>query len=308
LHALQTSESKTRFLSTMTHELRTPLQSIIVFVDLMLGGSAQYAGAQLPSLYRLDLERVSSSSRHLLALINDVLDLNQIEAGRIQLALAHVAPRDAVYSAVAAVRNLVRREVQVSVQLPDSLPLLLADVLRFKQVLVNLLSNAAKFCEQGLIEVSALINQSAVVFVVSDTGPGIPAAVAVRLFERFEQATPAYGGSGLGLSICKQLVELHGGQIWFTSEVGRGSTFFFSIPIADQQLPLPVLQAAQVSYVVFGRDRRPSVKLAVYVKDEWVSDEVDLKILYCETLEQAELLGRLLMVRTDQSGRTSYFR
>lgn len=234
------NRAKSDFLAKMSHELRTPLNSIIGFSEILEDESAGALNAK----QRRYVGNVLLSGRNLLQLINDILDLAKVEAGRMDLAISEFEPRAAleqVRSIVAALADKKRLTVQLA--LPDDLPHLVADQPKFKQILYNLLGNAIKFtAEGGRVDVSARMvrgsgngngTQSLEVS-VADTGIGISEADLQRIFGEFEQvssdAARSQEGTGLGLALTRKLVELHGGRVWVESEVGRGSVFRFTIP------------------------------------------------------------------------------
>ena len=229
------SRFKSRFLAGMSHELRTPLNAIIGFSEML---EAKIAG---PLSDRQDqyVNHVLTSGRHLLTLINDVLDLSKIEAGRMELAREWTGLAVVVDSVHGVVRPLAdKRGISLAVSLPDDLPDLLLDPTRTKQVLYNLLSNAIKFTPRGgAVALAALVEGSNVKISCRDTGIGIRAEDMPRLFREFEQIEPNSGkkpeGTGLGLALSKRLVELHGGCLWAESELGKGSTFCFTLPLGQ---------------------------------------------------------------------------
>ncbi len=231
----EANRHKSEFLSNMSHELRTPLNVIIGYTHSMLNRPAMYNDEPLPAVYESAIQSVMTSGQHLLGLINDILDLSKIEAGRLDLELKPTDPMPILQGVRATALGLVKKDVQVRVDYPDTLPFVLGDELRVRQVLLNLVSNAAKFTEQGLITISARIEENALLFAVTDTGPGMTQEVQNVLFKRFEQGNPGitkkHGGTGLGLSISRQLVLMHNGDIWVKSRPGKGSTFFFTIPL-----------------------------------------------------------------------------
>ena len=226
---------KSEFLTSMSHELRTPLNSIIGFADVLLQG----IDGELNEMALNDVRLIHNSGQHLLALINDILDLSKIEAGKMELVCEPLSVVDALHEVLAASSALLKKKpVEVIIEADESLSPVYADKLRFNQILLNLVSNAAKFTEQGSISLKAQTYESdpdKILISVADTGIGIAVDKLDAIFDRFRQAdsstTRQYGGSGLGLPICKQLIEMHGGEIWITSEEGVGSTFWFTIPI-----------------------------------------------------------------------------
>ena len=230
---------KQQFAQTISHELRTPLNVIVGFIELMIE-SREYYGRRLPSAYARDLMIVHRNARHLQNLVNDVLDLARVDAAQLGLLPEDVAPAGLVDEAVNTVRSLADvHGLQVAVRVEPNLPQIQVDPTRIRQVLFNLLSNAVRFTDHGLITVSARQQGEEVVFAVADTGVGIPAEDMSRIFEEFQQVEGGtrrpHGGAGLGLAISKRFVELHGGRIWAESEVGRGSTVSFSLPLAPRE-------------------------------------------------------------------------
>lgn len=232
---------KDEFLTSMSHELRTPLNSIIGFADVILQG----IDGEVNEMALNDVRLIHNSGKHLLALINDVLDLAKIEAGKMELVREELN-LDAIVDDVMASTSalVVNKPVEMIKEVEDDLPDIYADETRFKQVLINLVSNASKFTEEGQVIIRARRyaedpDNFALISVI-DTGIGIPAAMVEKVFDRFGQVesvkTRKVGGTGLGLPICKQLVEMHGGTISVTSEEDVGSTFYFTIPFAGAEL------------------------------------------------------------------------
>jgi signal transduction histidine kinase/DNA-binding response OmpR family regulator len=237
---------KSQFLANMSHELRTPLNSIIGFSRVILKG----IDGPVNDIQTQDLTAIYNSGQHLLGLINDVLDLSKIEAGKMELAIEEgVNLSDLVQSVMATVAGLVKdKPIQLHRQIPQDLPALRADPMKVRQILLNLLSNAAKFTEDGSITVTANVETSPaglpeMVVSVIDSGSGIAPEDQEKLFQPFMQVdgslTRKSGGTGLGLSICRALVEMHGGRIGLESQVGKGSRFYFTLPIkSTDQSPL----------------------------------------------------------------------
>lgn len=231
---------KARFVATVSHELRGPLNLILGFSRLMALSPEKY-GQPLPPAYRADVATIFRSSQHLLALVDDILDLSQIEAQRLPLVRDRVdLGADVIEKAAAIVGPLIERKgLQLRVEVAADLPWILADPVRLRQVLLNLLNNAIRFTERGSITIRAQRAEDAVVVSVADTGAGIPAEEMGRLFQEFRQVrapgTAESTGTGLGLAICKYLVELHGGHIWAESQVGQGTTLYFTLPLPGTQ-------------------------------------------------------------------------
>ncbi|HEX2500732.1 MAG TPA: ATP-binding protein, partial [Methylomirabilota bacterium] len=226
------SRHKSQFLANMSHELRTPLNAILGYTELLNDGIY----GDLPQKAGDVMTRIDRSGKHLLGLINDVLDLSKIEAGQLELALADYSLQEVVHAVVTQVESLAAEKgLSLRVALPPGLPAGRGDERRLAQVLLNLVGNAIKFTEAGEVRLTARVDGDAFVVSVADTGPGIAEADRQRIFEEFQQAdsssTRKKGGTGLGLSIARRIVELHGGRIWVESAVGRGSTFSFRVPV-----------------------------------------------------------------------------
>jgi len=232
---------KSEFLTSMSHELRTPLNSIIGFADILLQG----IDGPLNEQSLVDITAIHNSGKHLLALINDILDLSKIEAGRMELAYSPI-PVDSIFTEVTtSVSSLIaKKPVDLIADAPEGLPMVWADSLRLSQVLINLVSNAIKFTDQGRVTMKARAREDNFVEIsVSDTGMGIPRDKFELVFEHFRQVDSRtnrkYQGTGMGLAIARQLVELHGGKMWLESIVGQGSTFRFTMPIAGSDWNVP---------------------------------------------------------------------
>jgi predicted ATPase/signal transduction histidine kinase len=232
--AEEANDLKTRFVANMSHELRTPLNAILNFTYIIKNGVRGPVTADQVAY----LDRVYANGQHLLGLINDILDLAKIEAGRMELFREEVCLGELAQSTLASAVGLTKdKPVELVADLAADLPTVMADKTRIRQVLLNLLSNAAKFTDAGRISVQVRIAGTELITSVSDTGSGIPADKHAAIFEEFRQADEgsarSYQGTGLGLPICQRLIEMHGGRIWVASEVGVGSTFSFSLPLAD---------------------------------------------------------------------------
>ncbi len=226
---------KSNFLASMSHELRTPLNSIIGFADILLQG----IDGELSENAITDITAIYNSGKHLLALINDILDMSKIEAGRMELARNAIEVPQLFDDVSASVSSLLKdKPVELQQHLAPDLPPIWADPLRISQVLINLVSNAIKFTEEGSVTLGAeLFGNKLMHIYVSDTGIGIPKDKFDLVFEHFRQvdarSNRKYQGTGMGLAISKQLVELHGGEMWLDSEEGVGSTFHFTVPLAE---------------------------------------------------------------------------
>ena len=239
--AEKANQAKSEFLANMSHELRTPPNAILGYTELVLDNIY----GEVPEKIRDVMERLEKSGRHLLGLINDVLDLSKIEAGQVTLALNDYSMQDVVHAVATAMEALAaEKRLAFAVTLPPDLPLGRGDDRRITQVLLNLVGNAIKFTEAGEVRVSVASADGLFRVSVTDTGPGISAADQQRIFEEFYQgdssSTRAKGGTGLGLAIARRIVELHGGRIWVESTRGKGSTFTFTLPIrVEQQAAAP---------------------------------------------------------------------
>jgi signal transduction histidine kinase len=224
---------KSEFLANVSHELRTPLNAIIGFSEVL--GERMFG--ELNEKQAEYTEDILSSGRHLLSLINDILDLSKIEAGRMELEIDKFDLPSAIENALILVRERVtRRGIRLERVIDESLGDFTGDERKIKQILLNLLSNAVKFTpEGGRIEVRASLGVGSVVLSVSDTGIGIAPEDREIIFEEFRQVGTNYAqkreGTGLGLSLTKKFVEMHGGKIWVVSELGKGSTFTFTLPL-----------------------------------------------------------------------------
>ncbi len=229
----QASSLKTQFLTNMSHELRTPLNAILGYTHMLLHG----VSGQVSDPQRRSLTRIDSNSRHLLALINDILDITRIEAGRMPINVTTFRVAQLIDEVMAELEPIVRRSnLTVKPKIQSNLPQLRSDRQKVKQILVNLLSNALKFTHQGSVTVTAGFQPPGrtITIAVSDTGIGIAGTDQVRIFEDFRQldSSPArgYGGTGLGLSICRRLAATLEGTIELQSEPGKGSTFTLKLP------------------------------------------------------------------------------
>jgi signal transduction histidine kinase len=232
------NEHKSQFFANMSHELRTPLNGILGFAELLADGLY----GTLPGKALEILERIQKDGKHLLSLINDVLDISKIEAGQLTLALDDYSLQGIVETVVASTGSLARTKgIELRAVISPDLPVGYGDERRLAQVLLNLVGNAIKFTDTGFVEVSAKAMDDHFVIAVQDTGPGIPAADRARIFEDFQQVdnsiTRQKGGTGLGLAIARRLVDVHGGRIDLQSTPGAGSTFTIYLPVraSDQR-------------------------------------------------------------------------
>ena len=227
---------KSHFLASMSHELRTPLNAILGFNEMILGD----VYGPVPADIKEPLQDIQSSGKQLLRLINNVLDLAKIEAGRMELALDNYVVQDTVESVRSTLTSLAAdKGLEFAVAMPPDIPIAYGDPGRIAQCLVNLVGNSLKFTNAGKVELSVKHEEGLLTYRVTDTGIGIAPDKIGSLFTEFKQtdATIAseYGGSGLGLSITKQFVEMHGGRIWVESELGKGSSFIFELPLRTRE-------------------------------------------------------------------------
>src|SRR5438067_9669569 len=225
------NQHKAEFLANMSHELRTPLNSILGFSQLLLEGD----GGVLSGDQRQDVDIITQNGQHLLALINDLLDISKLEAGKAQLHRGEVEVEPLILECVESVSSLAKtKKLDLSVSVSAEVGRVFADGPKLKQVLLNLLGNAIKFTETGSVRVTAERQGAELRVSVRDTGIGVPVEDTERIFESFTQGKSGisgkYQGTGLGLAICRQLVEMHGGRISVKSTPGQGSTFSFTIP------------------------------------------------------------------------------
>jgi len=225
------SRHKSQFLANMSHELRTPLNSIIGYTKLMLDGLE----GDINEEQQKDLHTVYTNSKHLLELINDLLDLSRIEAGKIVLSYKTFTISELLDEVIPGMEQLAREKgLTLTHSVAPNLGNLYADKGKIKQVLINMLGNAVKFTEEGSVKLSVTETDSDFIFSVTDTGMGIKKEDLGAIFDSFKQVGPAqiagYEGTGLGLAISKQFIEMQGGKIWAESEPGKGSTFTFTLP------------------------------------------------------------------------------
>jgi signal transduction histidine kinase len=232
---MATRQHKSEFLANMSHELRTPLNAIIGFSEVL----SERMFGELNDKQDEYLKDIHASGQHLLSLINDILDLSKIEAGRMELELTDFDLPTAIDNALTLVRERAGRRGIVLHQATDEGPgQIRGDERKIKQVLVNLLSNAIKFSpDGGRIDVQAITVDGSVEVSVSDTGVGVAPEDQEAIFEEFRQvgtASKKVEGTGLGLALSRKFVELHGGRIWVKSQVGVGSTFTFTLPVCPE--------------------------------------------------------------------------
>jgi PAS domain S-box-containing protein len=234
----QASALKSQFLANMSHEFRTPLNAILGYTHMLLQG----VSGTIPENQRRSLDRIDSNSRHLLSLINDILDITRIEAGRMPLTMTSFGVPQLVAEVVSELEPIIKRSnLSVTSEIRQGLPMLRSDRQKVKQIVLNLLSNALKFTPDGSVRIRATYDAESrtLAVEVADTGIGISADDQARVFEDFRQLdtspTRGYGGTGLGLSICRRLATMLGGSIELQSEIGRGSVFTLQLPVRPKR-------------------------------------------------------------------------
>jgi PAS domain S-box-containing protein len=234
----QASALKSQFLANMSHEFRTPLNAMLGYTSMLLQG----VGGTLESGAKKHLSRVESNGRHLLTIINEILDISRIEAGRMPLQMSRFDVPELLAEVKSELEPIIlRSKLTVAVDVPDTLPAMYCDRQKVKQILLNLLSNALKFTHRGSIVIKVRRNarDRTVALSVTDSGIGIAPGDQQKIFEDFRQLdnspTRAYGGTGLGLSICRRLAQMLGGRITLRSEVGKGSTFTLVLPFRGRK-------------------------------------------------------------------------
>lgn len=234
---IKADETKSRFLASMSHELRTPLNAIINFTEMVALGMMGPVNDEQTGLLNQSLD----SSQHLLQLINDVLDISKIQAGQLALFVEDNVDLDVeAQSAVSMVEPLLKKKpVKLVKDIDPDLPTLTADRRRIRQIILNLLTNAAKFTDEGSITLSVKKQDDQILLVVADTGPGISSELQKMIFEPFSQTLDGLKhaeGTGLGLPITRSLVAAHGGRMWLESDVGEGATFLVTLPVIGGQV------------------------------------------------------------------------
>ncbi len=277
----QALQFKARFAAKVSHELRTSLNLILGFSETMAFAQESY-GVKLPAPYLRDVTEIYRNSRHLLALVDDILDLSKLEAGRMGLRLEPVGLSQTLHESLEMVRPLIETKgLALLEEISPQLPVVSIDRVRISQVLLNLLSNATRLTAWGSITVRAALTAGGVTVQVQDTGPGIKPDDLLRVFEEFRQLDNTGGVSsttGLGLTVSKQIVELHGGKLWVDSVYGEGSTFSFFLPLNV------VAEAPHFSRVApIGPSHKPQPALVVLAEAE--SDELKLLQRHLEGYE-----------------------
>lgn len=289
--AEEASRAKSQFLSNMSHELRTPLNVIIGYSHSMLFMPQMFRNEPLPEIYRPYMKLIEDNGHYLVGLINDILDLSKIEAGKLELACTTVELPEIFRGVLATVTGLLKdKTLQLRPDYPENLPLVWADPIRVRQVILNLLSNAIKFTTTGSVTLRAEVQGDWVVISVIDTGIGIPEEARSTIFNRFHQISGSsfsdVVGTGLGLDISKQITQMHGGDLEVQSEVGKGSKFTFTLPIAtSEQLAMAITpEHLNDFYAVFDQNGLPDDEVRTILL---VEDEVSMRELLRRALESA---------------------
>jgi DNA-binding response OmpR family regulator/two-component sensor histidine kinase len=293
---------KAEFIANMSHELRTPLTAIIGFAQLI---QLRPPSTPVPRECTIAFERILRNGKHLLSLIDEVLDIAKIEAGRMRLHREHFDIAELTQSAFSELQALaLQKGLEYRLSIPEELPLALTDPLRVRQIMINLLSNAIKFTQKGTVEVELIpFGSDEFRFIVRDTGIGIKEDAVGIIFERFRQVdgalTRTAGGTGLGLSIVKQIVSLLGGRIEVSSKLGEGSVFTVTLPLVSKELPVGVLSnreaAAGAAHgngsETFSIDEQPETDNQPLVLI--IEDEPDMANLLGETISKANYRVRI---------------
>jgi signal transduction histidine kinase len=288
----QASKAKSIFLSNMSHELRTPLNVVIGYTSAMLNMPQMYENTTLPDIFRNDIQQIKDNGHYLIGLINDILDLSKIEAGKLELHPDVVDLAGIFKGAMATCVGLIKdKTLQLRSDYPETLPLVWADPIRVRQIILNLTSNAIKFTQSGSVTLQAHIEDKFVRVSISDTGIGIPEHALQHIFDRFQQAEhdtdKQYGGTGLGLDISKQLVQMHGGNLTVESQVGHGSTFSFTLPLLGEDQKKSDSPLTDMNSSVTMLEPAPQAAVVGYTI-LLVEDETSMREMMRRTLEGAE--------------------
>ena len=297
LMAEEAQKAKSVFAAKVSHEFRTPLNMIIGLTDLLIETPDVYGDA-LPAALLEDLQIVHRNCMHLTSMINDVLAISQMEAGRLSLHREWVNLEAEIESAIAVVAPLVEKKgLALHVRIPATLPDVYCDQTRIRQVILNLISNAARYTERGTIVVEVVINGPTITVSITDTGPGIDSQDLELIFEPFYQRTGNVwrenAGNGLGLAISRQFIELHGGRIWAESTPGSGSMFAFRLPVSP--FPSPAASTARwinEEWMWVERTERPDIPQLPYRRRIVLCDETgELSSLAVESAQAVEIVN-----------------
>ncbi len=286
-HADDARRLKEQFAANISHELRTPLNLILGFSEIMYLTPDIYGDMQWPVTLRRDIHQIYRSSQHLLAMIDDILDLSRFEMNGFDLTLEPVAIDELLHETVDIAQNMVRgRPIKLQVLVDSNLPTVEIDSTRIRQVILNLLNNACRFTEQGVVELKALQCDGELQLTVTDTGPGIPNDKLPYLFDEFYQVNHSlqrsHGGAGLGLAISKRFVEAHGGRIWVESEEGVGSSFSFTLPVAER---LPETHRAESRIGSTGLEAQSRACVLVIERDNAIISTLQHHLKQCDLVQ-----------------------
>ncbi|MDJ0838230.1 MAG: ATP-binding protein [Acidobacteriota bacterium] len=291
---------KDEFLANTSHELRTPLNGIIGLTESLLSG----AGGELSASAKQDLSFVASCGKRLTGLINDILDFSKLKNQTLELNLEAVDVREVVESVLSLCRSLVdRKPLELVSRIPEGLSEACADENRLQQIMFNLIGNAVKFTERGSVEITAEADETWLTVRVRDTGIGIPEHQYEHIFQSFQQGrgttTRSHGGTGIGLAVSRQLVELHGGRIWVDSEVGVGSTFSFTLPLWDREAePAPrkePVESLQVAALETAIDAEPVMDPVPSIKCDSEQEQVRILVVDDDQVNRRVLRNHLTM-------------
>ncbi len=285
----EASRAKSTFLSNMSHELRTPLNVIIGYAHSMITMPQMFDDYMMPEIYRPYLKLIEDNGHYLIGLINDILDLSKIEAGKLDLLCSTVEVTEIFRGVLATATGLLKEKpVQIIPDYPENIPLVWADAIRVRQIVLNLFSNAVKFTATGSITLKAEIIGDWLSISVIDTGVGIPEEAQAAIFARFGQADGDHSrnieGTGLGLDISRQLSQMHGGDLTLSSTVGKGSRFTFTLPIATEEQLRSAKPQTQIdeAFTLFQKPlHEPDEVYSILL----VEDEVSLRDLLRRALE-----------------------
>ena len=290
----EASRAKSLFLSNMSHELRTPLNVIVGYAHAMLAMPQMFNDAMLPEVFRPYVKLIEDNGHYLIGLINDILDLSKIEAGKLELICSTVELTEIFRGVLATATGLLKdKPVQIRPDYPEDLPLVWADARRVRQIVLNLFSNAVKFTTTGSITLKAEVCDAWVKISVIDTGIGIPEEAQALIFSRFGQVSGLNHreaeGTGLGLDISKQLSQMHGGDLTFTSVPGKGSSFTFTLPVAseNQVLSARSIEPTSEAFMIFNQSELDTSNVYSVLL---VEDEVSMREMLRRTLENAGYL------------------
>jgi signal transduction histidine kinase/CheY-like chemotaxis protein len=290
---------KSRFVANISHELRTPLNVIVGFAEMLCTSPETYGDMVWPSALREDLLTIWRNSQHLLGMVDDVLDLAQIEAHQLPVLLEPTGIVQLIRSIVPLTRSLLDQSgIELRLALPEEEQLLEVDPTRIRQVLLNLINNAARFTPGGIIEVGGRVDGNAFTVYVRDTGVGIPRDKLETIFRDFEQVDSsmrrAHQGAGLGLAISRHFVALHGGHIWAESELGEGSTFYFTLPLPQNGASAPQSTLRQTHTRVPPPERSAIV---VRCSDTRVARLVERHTAHCDVIVTDSIYDMEALIR-----------